>query len=54
MKAEMKNIEKEFDSVRTFRAIKERISKDISKMTLPQIKEYLQGQKVNSVFLTPC
>jgi len=52
MKANMSAIEKEFDSVRTFRAIKERISKDISKMTLPQIKEYLQSQKENPVALS--
>ena len=40
---------KDFDSVKTFRAIKEKISKDISKMTLAQIKEYLKNQKINPV-----
>ena len=49
MKTKVKSIEKEFDSVKTFRVIKEKISKDISKMTLAQIKEYLQNQKVNPV-----
>ena len=49
MKTNTKNIEKEFDTVKTFRTIKEKISKDISKMTLAQIKEYLQSQKVNPV-----
>jgi hypothetical protein len=34
--------------VKTFRAIKEKISKDISKMTLPQIKEYLKQQKAQA------
>ncbi|GHV68878.1 hypothetical protein FACS1894199_16790 [Bacteroidia bacterium] len=50
MGTNVKTIEKEFDSVKTFRAIKEKISKDIFQMTLPQIKEYLQKQKFN----TPC
>jgi len=49
MKTKVKSIEKEFDSVKTFRVIKEKISKDISKMTLAQIKEYLQNQKINPV-----
>jgi hypothetical protein len=40
--------EKDFDTVKTFRAIKEKISKDISKMTLAQIKEYLKQQKVQA------
>lgn len=37
-------VEKEFDCAKTIRAIKEKISKDISKMTLAQIKEYLRNQ----------
>jgi len=45
METKAKIIEKDFDSVKTFRAIKEKISKDISKMTLSQIKEYLKNQK---------
>lgn len=47
MKTKVKTVEKDFDTVKTFRAIKEKISKDISKMTLPQIKEYLRNQKAN-------
>ena len=47
METKVKSIKKEFDSVKTFRIIKEKMSKDISKMTLAQIKEYLQNQKVN-------
>jgi hypothetical protein len=43
-------IEKDFDTVKTFRAIKEKISKDISKMTLAQIKEYLEQQKDLRIF----
>ena len=34
--------EKDFDTVKTFREIKEKISKDIYGMTLPQIQEYLR------------
>ena len=45
METKEKNIEKEFDAVKTFRAIKEKISKDIYGMTLNEIKEYLQNQK---------
>jgi mannitol-specific phosphotransferase system IIBC component len=45
MKTKAKNIEKDFDAVKTIRAIKEKISKDISDMTLAQIKEYLQNRK---------
>jgi hypothetical protein len=48
METKVKTTEKEFDSVKTFRAIKEKISKDISQMTLAQIKEYLQKQKLNT------
>jgi hypothetical protein len=43
-------IEKDFDTVKTFRAIKEKISKDISKMPLAQIKEYLEQQKDLRIF----
>jgi hypothetical protein len=38
--------EKEFDTVKTFRAIKQKISEDISGMTLAQIQEYLRQQKL--------
>ena len=38
--------EKEFDTVKTFRAIKEKISKDIADMNFDQIKAYLQAKKV--------
>ncbi|MEO6734406.1 MAG: hypothetical protein ABIN01_24510 [Ferruginibacter sp.] len=38
--------EKEFDTVKTFRAIKEKISKDIADMNIEQIKVYLQNKKV--------
>lgn len=41
-----KVIEKEFDTVKTFRAIKEKISTEMSGMTFEQIKEYL---RVNSI-----
>jgi hypothetical protein len=47
METKERAIEKDFDSIKMFRAIKEKISKDISKMTLAQIKEYLQNQKLN-------
>ncbi len=34
-------IEKEFDTVKTFRAIKDKISKDIKGMTFEQLQAYL-------------
>ena len=43
---ENKIIEKEFDTVKTFREIKQKISVEISGMTVKQIKEYL---KTNSL-----
>jgi hypothetical protein len=39
---------KDFDTVKTFRAIKEKISKEMSTMNFEQIKEYL---KTNSAKL---
>jgi hypothetical protein len=38
--------EKEFDTVRTFRTIKEKISNDIADMNFEQITAYLQNKKV--------
>ena len=39
----MKNINKEFDTVQTFRDIKEKISIDLVKMDFDQIKKYLKA-----------
>jgi len=38
--------DKVFDTVETFRKIKERVSADIADMNLEQIKEYLKAKKV--------
>lgn len=47
MKTETKKIkEKEFDTVKTFRAIKEKVSKDILDMDFEQVQAYLQRRKV--------
>ena len=50
MKTEIKKPtqEKEFDTVKTFRAIKDKISLEMAKMNFEQIKEYL---KTNSAKL---
>ena len=45
MKTKIKATEKEFDTVKTFSAIKEKISKDIIRMSLPEIQVYLKQQK---------
>jgi hypothetical protein len=43
MKAKKPVQEKEFDTVKTFRAIKEQISLEMAKMNSEQIKEYLKA-----------
>jgi hypothetical protein len=40
------NITKEFDTVKTFRDIKEKISKDIKDMTFEQLQAYLDKTKL--------
>ena len=39
---------KTFDTVQTFRTIKEKIAKDISKMTFEELKEYLKKNRLKS------
>lgn len=39
--------EKEFDTVKVFREIKDRISKEIKGMTFEQLNEYLDNKKMN-------
>jgi hypothetical protein len=46
MKTKMETQKKEFDTVKVFRTIKEKISKDIADMDIQQIKAYLQKRKV--------
>ena len=48
MKTKNKHIEKEFDTVKTFREIKEKISNELVGKTTEQILEYL---KINSLKL---
>jgi len=43
MKTKNKIKEKEFDTVKTFRAIKEKISLEMANMNFEQIKEYLKS-----------
>ncbi len=38
--------EKDFDTVKTFRAIKDKISKDIKGMTFEQLQAYLDKTKL--------
>lgn len=42
MKTKNKEIVKEFDTVKTFRAIKEKMSLEMALMDFEQIKEYLK------------
>jgi len=47
----MKNkvkIEKAFDTVKTFREIKDKISKDIKGMTFEQLHAYLENRKLKT------
>ena len=39
---------KTFDTVKTFRVIKEKIAKDISKMKFEQLKEYLKQNRLKT------
>ena len=48
MKTKNKKTEKEFDTVKTFRAIKEKISSDLVEKSTEQILEYL---RINSLKL---
>ncbi len=48
MKTKNKKTEKGFDSVKTFREIKEKISKDLVEKSAEQIMEYL---RINSLKL---
>jgi hypothetical protein len=47
MKTKDKKI-KDFDTVKTFREIKEKISKDIQGMTFEQLKAYLDKTKLKT------
>jgi beta-lactam-binding protein with PASTA domain len=46
MKTKDKILEKEFDTVKIFREIKEKISKEMAGMTFEQIKEYLKSNSL--------
>jgi hypothetical protein len=45
-KTKTNKIEKEFDTVKTFGEIKEKVSKEIIDMDIEHIKEYLKKRKV--------
>ena len=40
--------EKEFDTVKTFREIKDKISKEIKGMTFEQLNAYLESRKLTT------
>lgn len=46
MKTKAKIEGKGFDTVKTFREIKEKIAKDLAGMTFAQIKEYLKANSI--------
>lgn len=47
METNIKNV-KDFDTVKTFREIKEKISKDIKGMTFEELQVYLDKTKLKS------
>jgi len=49
MKTKQQIKEKEFDTVKTFRVIKEKISKDIYGMNLAEIQEYFRQQRTKAI-----
>jgi DNA replication protein DnaD len=46
MKTKIKKSEKDFDTVKTFRDIKEKLSIEMSNMTFEQIKAYLKSNSL--------
>lgn len=44
MKTKEKNQKREFNTVKTFRKIKDKISKDLKGMSFAEIKEYLRKE----------
>jgi hypothetical protein len=44
MKTKIKKQEKEFDTVKTFRDIKEKMSLEMASMNFEQIKQYIKGK----------
>ena len=47
MKSKVKK-EKEFDTVKTFRKIKEKISKEIKGMSFEELKAYLEKRQIST------
>ncbi|WP_298146745.1 hypothetical protein [Flavobacterium sp.] len=48
MKTKAKKIEKEFDTVKFFRAVKEKIAEETNGMSFKEFKEYLSKRKLNT------
>ena len=46
MKTKTKIIDKEFDTVKTLREIKEKIAKDLAVLNFEQIKAYLKSNSI--------
>jgi len=46
MRTKEENQKKEFDTVNTFRKIKDKISKDLKGMSFEEIKEYLKKESL--------
>lgn len=49
MNNKINTIEKEFDTVKFFREVKEKIAKETKGMTFAELKEYLNQRKLKSV-----
>ncbi len=49
METKIKNTEKEFDTVKFFRAVKEKIADETKGMTFAEFKAYLNNRKFKSV-----
>lgn len=47
MKTKNKNEVKSFDTVKTFREIKEKIARDISEMNVTEMRKYLKKRKLS-------
>lgn len=49
MNKDSKNTEKEFDTVKFFRAVKDKISKETNGMTFAEFKEYISKRKLKTI-----
>ncbi|MDR0732528.1 MAG: hypothetical protein LBF08_00485 [Dysgonamonadaceae bacterium] len=53
MKTDIKTTQKEFDTVETFRSIKEKISKEIRGLSYEELMDYFERNQLKQIKRTP-